>query len=167
MTASALAAEEQAARFTDGGARGVTLRFGQFVAPDSGHLQDLLPILERGWLPLVGDHDGYATYLDADDAAAAVVAALDAPAGLYNVVDDEPLTRAEHAAVVSDAFGHAVRLPPAVVGPLPRLRLQARSQRVSNARFREVTSWAPRCASMRQGWPAVLAALREEDDRAA
>lgn len=167
MTASALAAEEQAARFTGGGGRGVALRFAQFVAPDSGHFRDLLPILERGWFPLVGDHDGYTSYVDADDAAAAVVAALDAPAGLYNVADDDPLTRAEHAAVLSDALGRAVRLPPAVVGSLPRLRLQARSQRVSNARFREVTPWAPRCASMRQGWPAVLAALQEEDGRAA
>ena len=43
-----------------------------------------------------GRRDGYLSSITTDDAAAAVVAALDATAGIYNVVDDEPLTRREH-----------------------------------------------------------------------
>lgn len=167
VTATAGEAEAQAARFTSAGGVGVALRFAQFVASDSSHLRDLLPIIERGWLPLVGDHDGYESYVDADDAAAAVVAALDAPAGVYNVADDEPLTRREHAAVVSEAVGRPVRLPPSIVGALPPLRVKARSQRIVNRSLTTAVSWRPRRASMREGWPAVLSAVREEARRAA
>ena len=48
----------------------------------------------RGVLLDVGAPDSYVPMIDADDAAAAVVAALDAPAGTYDIVDDEPLHRA-------------------------------------------------------------------------
>ncbi len=158
---SALVAEEQAARFTAGGGTGVVLRFGQFVSADSDHLQTMLPMLERGVLPLVGDHDGYVSYVHADDAAAAVVAALDAPAGRYNVAEDDPMTRAEHAAVLADVLGRSIHLPPQVVGSLPRVKVQGRSLRIANRRLRDATTWAPRAASMREVWPGLVTALRE------
>ena len=37
--------------------------------------------------------------------------------------------------------------------------LLARSQRVSNERFKKETGWAPRYPSAREGWPAVVAAI--------
>jgi hypothetical protein len=43
--------------------------------------------------------------IHADDAAAAVVAALDAPTGTYDVVDDEPLRRGEQRAALAAAVG--------------------------------------------------------------
>jgi nucleoside-diphosphate-sugar epimerase len=52
--------------------------------------------LKRGWAPVFGASDAYFYSVSHDDAAAAVVAALDLPAGIYNVVDDEPLTRREY-----------------------------------------------------------------------
>ena len=162
ILASALTAEDQAARFTGAGGSGVVLRFGQFVSADSDHLQTMLPMLERGVLPLVGDHDGYVSEVHADDAAAAVVAALDAPEGRYNVAEDEPLTRAQHAAVLSEVLGRAVHLPPPVVGSLPRVKVQGRSLRIANRRMREATTWRPRYASMREVWPELVAALRQE-----
>jgi 2-alkyl-3-oxoalkanoate reductase len=167
VTASAAEAEAQAARFTASGGTGSVLRFAQLVAPDSVHLHEMLPVIDRGWLPLVGDADGYESYVDADDAAAAVAAALSAPAGIYNVSDDEPLTRREHAAVVAGVMGRPVRLPPVFVGRVPVLRTRARSQRVSSRRLQEVSPWAPRSASMRGGWPAVLSALKQEHRDAA
>lgn len=162
MTATALVAEQHAARVTSAGGRGVALRFAQFVAPDSQHMQVLGRIVARGWLPLLGPSDGYTSFVAADDAAAAVVAALDAPAGIYNVAEDEPLTRAEHAEVLSEVLGRPVRLPPALLGSLPRVRVQARSQRIDNRSLRTATSWSPGRASMREGWPALLAGLRAE-----
>jgi 2-alkyl-3-oxoalkanoate reductase len=167
VTASAADAEAQVARFNASGGTGSVLRFAQFVAPESLHLREMLPIIERGWLPVVGDADGYESHIHADDAAAAVVAALEAPAGVYNVCDDEPLTRREHADIVAEAMARPVRLPPAVVGRIPALRVRARSQRISNRRLQEVSPWAPRSASMRYGWPAVLAALKQEHRDAA
>ncbi|MBW3658116.1 MAG: NAD(P)-dependent oxidoreductase [Actinobacteria bacterium] len=159
-TATAVDAEAEAARFTAAGGTGVALRFAEFVAGDSGHFRELLPFLERGWLPLVGDHDGYQSFVDADDAAAAVVAALDAPAGVYNVAEDDPAPRHEHAAALSDVLDRPVRLPPAIVGSLPPLRVKARSQRISNRRLQERTGWSPRRPSMAERWTTLLPELR-------
>jgi hypothetical protein len=36
----------------------------------------------------------------------------------------------------------------------------ARSLRISNRKLRDACGWTPRYPSMREGWPAVVAALR-------
>ena len=46
----------------------------------------------------------------------------------------------------------------AVVGG-SRTSAMARSQRVSNHRFRAAALWQPKYASVRRGWPAVVAAM--------
>lgn len=162
VTTTATIAEQNTARVTETGGAGIVLRFAQFVADDSGHLREMWPMLRRGALPLFGDPDGYESYIDVEDAAAAVVAALSAPAGVYNVGDDDPLTRRQHAEVVSEALGRSVRLPPAFIGSVPALKVRARSQRISNRHLRDVTGWAPATASMRDRWPDLLAALGRE-----
>ena len=58
-----------------------------------------------GFGPMIGPADGYRASIHVDDAATAVVAALDAPAGAYNVAD-EPITNGEWNA----AFADGVRL---------------------------------------------------------
>jgi hypothetical protein len=37
----------------------------------------------------------------------------------------------------------------------------ARSQRISNRKLRAASGWAPRFPSVREGWPAVIAALAD------
>lgn len=96
-----------------------------------------------------------------DDVGPAVVAALTAPAGVYNVVDDEPLRRAEWIALLAESVGRTrLRQPPAIATAVggPPLRSLARSHRVSAARFREVTGWRPTVPSRRVGWPQVVRA---------
>ena len=88
------AAEASAARFSASGGRGVVLRFGVFQAADSHHATSIFKAARRGILLDLGRPNGYLPAIDADDAASAVVAALDVPAGTYDVVDDEPVTRA-------------------------------------------------------------------------
>jgi nucleoside-diphosphate-sugar epimerase len=162
---SAIEAEAQAARFTaQSGERGtgVALRFGMFLDEDSGHTRDAVKMLRRRQSPLFGALDAYAASVMVRDAARAVVAALDAPAGLYNVVDDEPLTRRDHLAAAAAAFGLATPRPlPEAIGKLPRVRVLARSQRVSNAKFKEATGWAPEYHSAREGWAAVASRMAE------
>jgi hypothetical protein len=41
------------------------------------------------------------------------------------------------------------------------MELISRSQRISNAKLREATGWAPRWPSVREGWRAIAPALRE------
>jgi nucleoside-diphosphate-sugar epimerase len=160
--ASAADAETSAARFTEAGGSGIVLRFGMFYAPDAVHTQEMTSRARRGISLVAGRPDAYQSMIHADDAASAVVAALDAPAGTYDIVDDDPLTRRD----VAKVLGGALRLP----GSLARLggsytEIMARSQRVSNRRFKELTSWAPRYPSLRQGLPAVVDAMSEEPDR--
>ena len=156
--AANLAAERHVAGFTAAGGTGVVLRCGQFYGPDDVLSRDLLLRARRGQALVLGAPSAWHSAVHTDDVGTAVVAALTAPAGVYNVVDDEPLRRAEWIALLAESVGRAsLRQPPAlatVVGG-PPLRSLARSHRVSAARFREVTGWRPSVPSRRVGWPAV------------
>ena len=112
-------AEDSAARFTAAGGNGVVLRFGQFVQPESPMTQALLDGAAKGRVPLVGRPDAYQSMVDVGDAAAGVVAALDAPAGTYNVCEERPATRAEHLAALEAVVGHRVRMLPRAAAMVP------------------------------------------------
>ena len=158
LMASSRDAEAQAARFTASGGTGVALRFGMFYGRGSSHTELFLRAARWGIGYSAGDPDGYLSSIQLDDAAAAVVAALGAPAGTYDVVDDEPLRRRDYAAALAATAGHTrvVRLPGQAIR-LGGAQTQAlvRSQRVSNRRFREATGWAPRYPSARDGYAAL------------
>ena len=153
--AGAVVAEAQAARFTEGGGIGVVLRFGQFYAPEASHTRSFNRTLRWRVNPFVGPRGAYASFIHGDDAGSAVAAALRAPAGTYNVTDDEPVTRAEAGRIAAAALGRGrplsvpVALSPASAKPLMR------SLRVSNARFRSTTGWEPSHPSIRGAWPAA------------
>lgn len=155
---STLDAERSAARFSEWGGAGVVLRFGAFYGPDATHIPYMARSVRAGWAPLPGPANAYFSSVSHDDAATAVVAALGAPAGVSNVVDDEPLTRRAFADAVAAAFGcPAPRLLPSWVTPLMGSlgKLLARSQRVSNRRLRDATGWAPRVPNAREGFRAL------------
>jgi len=159
---SARDAERSAEGFTGRGGSGVVLRFGAFYGPDARHVLEMLRVLRRGWAPLPGAPGAYLSSISHDDAAGAVLAALDAPAGIYNVVDDEPLTRREYFDAFADAFAlPRTRLLPAWAGKLMGSlgELLSRSQRISNRRLRAL-GWVPRYPSARDGFRAMAAELR-------
>jgi 2-alkyl-3-oxoalkanoate reductase len=162
VTASALTAEAAAHAFTRVDQRGVVLRFGQFVAPDAHHTRDLVAMARRGRLAMLGDPAGYVSLVDVDDAARAVVAALQAPAGTYNVAEHEPATRAEHAAALAAAIGRPVRGLPAWLNRAPLAEPLTRSHRLSTARLRTTTGWQPHVPELRADWDRVLGGLDGE-----
>jgi nucleoside-diphosphate-sugar epimerase len=151
-------AERQTQRFASTGGVGVALRFALFYGPDAGTTRDQLRIARTRICPIPGDRDAFYPSIHTDDLGGAVVAALQAPTGAYNVGDDEPLTREEHAATLAAAIG-AKRLR-IMRMPVKRMDYIARSQRVSNRRFKDATGWDPAYRSAREGWPAVIAAMR-------
>ena len=156
---SLMAAEGEAARFTAEGGTGVALRFGQFYAPEASHTIAMIKAARRRVSATPGAPDGYLPNIHADDAAAAVVAALGAPAGTYNVVDDEPLTKGAFDDALADALGtKRLRRIPAVLLKAggSKTDFYGRSLRVSNKKFKEATGWKPRYPSVREGWPAVV-----------
>ena len=157
-----LDAERSAQRFTDSGRAGVVLRFGAFYGPDAEHLADTIRMVRKGRAPLPGDPGAYISSCSHDDAAAAVAAALLAEPGVYNVVDDQPLTHREYFDSLAEALGvPPPRLLPRWATPLLGSigKLLARSQRISNLRFRSSSSWEPRYPSVREGWPSALAGV--------
>jgi nucleoside-diphosphate-sugar epimerase len=159
MGAACEEAEAQASRFAEAGGSGVVLRFGMFYGPDGHHMEDLRRMLALRIAPQMTP-DGYISSIATDDAATAVVAALGAPSGTYNVVDDEPLLRREWAEAAAEALGQK-RPVFAMKAAKPLLKRKAdmllRSQRVSNRRFKEVTGWAPAHPSVREGFRTLLA----------
>jgi nucleoside-diphosphate-sugar epimerase len=70
---SSLAAEREAARFAQAGRRGVVLRLGRLDGPGTDYAEP---------------EPGASATLHVDDAGRALLAALEAPSGIYNVVRD-------------------------------------------------------------------------------
>ena len=163
-------AERSAERFTRAGGVGVVLRFASFYGPDSRFLAEGIEQVRRGRAFLLGAPDAYLSSVSHHDAAMAAAAALAIPAGPYNVVDDEPLTRREYF----DSLARALGVPP------PRLlpwwtkflfgalgEISSRSLRISNEKLKSVSNWEPRYPSVRDGWPAVVAEVTRMNGSAA
>jgi nucleoside-diphosphate-sugar epimerase len=160
-----LDAENSAARFARSGRRGLALRFAFFYGTGDPFTRTTLKSVQRGWLPIFGRPEGFFSMVNHEDAAAAVVAALKAPSGNYNVVDDEPLTRRELADALAEMLGvNPPKLPPAWVIPLTGSvgDMVSRSLRVSNAKLRDAATWIPRYRNATEGWRATLRDPLEE-----
>lgn len=163
---STIDAERQTKRFTESGGRGIALRYGLFYAPYAPSTLDTIRLARRGLLVVPGDGLNFASSIHVDDAASAAVAALNAPSGIYNVADDEPLRFRDYARAITDAFGlkPARRVPAwlfALVGGGP-VKYLLNSQRVTNLRFKEKTGWAPKYRSAREGWQQIAAELGKQ-----
>jgi nucleoside-diphosphate-sugar epimerase len=159
---TALDAEKSAARFAQRGGTGVALRFAFFYGNHDQFTKDVVRYVRRGWLPILGRPDGYFPMVNHDDAASAVVASLSAPSGVYNVVDNEPLTRGE----IGKTLAGILHVSPPRIPPPWTARLAgglgetlARSLRISNNKLRNATGWSPTYPSVREGF---LAALQSE-----
>jgi UDP-glucose 4-epimerase len=150
VTTAALTAERNARELFGGDT--VVLRFGLFIGPDSGSSQAALEAARGGSSVAPGPPGAYRPTVWLDDAAAAIAAVLDAPAGSYNVADTDPATNAEIDAALAAAVGvEALRARAPQNGPL------ARSQRVSNRRLREASGWAPRVRACTESWGRIAA----------
>jgi nucleoside-diphosphate-sugar epimerase len=141
-----LDAERAAVAFTGDGRTGVALRFGLFYSPDARSIDECLTVAKKGVGPMVGQPEAYQPSIHVDDAATAIVAALDAPSGIYNVAD-QPITKAEWNAAFAEAFGidKRMRKVPKVVLAAggDKVNVLAASRRVSSDRFMKATGWTP------------------------
>lgn len=146
------------------GLEGVVLRFGWFYGPgtyyDRGGSMAEETLKRRN--PVIGSGDGVFSFIHIDDAAAAVVAALDHGApGVYNVVDDEPAPLREWLPVYAEALG--AKPPRRVPHWLARLAAGAdlastaiSMRGASNAKAKRELGWQPAHPSWRQGFADSL-----------
>src|SRR5262249_52125549 len=154
---SSLKAEAEVERFTNAGRRGIVLRMGGFYGPTASNTRGLLQSARRGIALIFGRSTAYQPLIWVDDAALAVIDALaEAPAGTYNIVDDDPLQRRELASVLAETVGRKWLLrSPSLLSRLflgRHLMFLTRSLRVSNRRFKDVTRWTPMVPSAREGF---------------
>jgi len=130
---------------------------GSAIAPDGSIVQDL----RRRRMPLVGSGAGVWSFIHVDDAADATVAALSAPPGVYNVVDDEPAPVGEWLPALARAAGapRPLRVP-AFIARLAAgdygVQVMTAAQGASNALAKRELSWRPAHASWREGFSTAL-----------
>ena len=158
---STLDAEEAVARFASDGRRGISLRVGAFYGPEAPSAREVLDYARKGIGAFPGRRDAYVDHIWLQDAASAIVVALTqpVPSGIYDIVDDEPLTRRE----MFDALAHAVGRKHLLLVPDLLMRLlmgtkyddMSRSFRISNRRFKEVSNWQPTVPNARIGWARI------------
>lgn len=122
--------------------RGVVLRYGALYGPGTWYAPDgaIAERVRAGSLRLT---PAWTSFVHADDAAAAALAALDWPAGPVNIVDDEPATTAEWLPV----YGAALGAP----DPGTARHAAATGRPVSNAKALDL-GWKPRIPSWRIGF---------------
>lgn len=162
MARANLAAEANANRFSGTGRAGVVLRFGWFYGPGATHSEQFLALARRHVCVVMGTSESYVSSIHMTDAGSAVAVALRAPAGTFNVVDDEPLKKRDYADALAAAAGKTawLRVPGRAALLLgDRSTSLTRSLRVKNTRFRSVTGWEPRYPSAREGWSATAKVL--------
>jgi nucleoside-diphosphate-sugar epimerase len=146
-----LDAERAAARFEESGGTAVVLRFAWFYGPGDAFTETLFRSARRGWLPLPGDPEGYFSMVAHDDAARAVVAALDIPGGIYNVVEDEPKTRRQLGESLARTLG--IKPPRQIPKWITLLEgssgeMLLRSERISNRKLKSTGKWRPEAVSV-------------------
>lgn len=139
---------------------GVVLRFGWLYGPGTffdQHGSQTEEALKRR-LPIVGKGNGTYSFVHVEDAASAVLAAIERGAsGIYNVSDDEPAAMRDWVPVFAEAVG--AKRPRRVPVWLARLvagagaAAMATSVRgASNAKIKRELGWQPRYPSWRQGF---------------
>jgi nucleoside-diphosphate-sugar epimerase len=140
-------------------AGGVVLRYGFFAGPGTWYHPDsaIARLVRKRRFPIIGAGDGVHSFVHVDDAAAATVAALEAPAGIYNVVDDDPAPTREWLPAFAAALGapRPRRVPRTLVrlaGGGALAAWQESLEGAGNERAKSVLGWAPGRPTWRTGF---------------
>ncbi|MBA2639181.1 MAG: NAD(P)-dependent oxidoreductase [Nocardioidaceae bacterium] len=146
-------AETHAQEFTDGTRHHVVLRFGSIVGDDD-YTRWRLARARSGQPVAYGAPDGWMHVINAEDVGTAVLAALTAPAGTYNV-GAEPVRRRDLAQLLTHAVGRDrsrfLTRPLLRLGG-ERVEMLTRSHRVSSRAFCRATGWKPRHGELSTEW---------------
>lgn len=142
------------------GLEGLVLRYGVFYGPGNalGTGGQLLEMVRKRQLPVVGGGTGVWSFLHIDDAAEATTMAIEGGApGLYNLVDDDPAPVYEWLPYLAQAITAKppIRLPAWLARPMigeHGVSMMTAIRGSSNTKARRELGWEPRYASWRQGF---------------
>ena len=103
---TALEAEHMLGEFQARGGESVCLRFGRLYG--SGRASsDLITAVRKRSIPVIGSGDNFVSSIHVADVGSAVAAAVDVAPGIYNIVDDEPVTQR----VLMEAVAESLQAP--------------------------------------------------------
>jgi nucleoside-diphosphate-sugar epimerase len=148
------------------------LRCGWFLAPDAAHTRSFGKLLAERKLPIItskgGMSDAVWSFIHADDAARAFVAAVEAGrGGLWHVTDNQPVLSEIYLREMARRIGAPA--PRKVSKWLAKLfageaaaNFMTTSTRTSNASFRRDFGWAPKFPSYRESLDEIVNAWRTE-----
>jgi nucleoside-diphosphate-sugar epimerase len=150
-------------------AGGLVLRFGQLYGPGTAFATDgsFTAMIRKGRLPLVSGGRSVFSFTHVDDAATAVLAALDRDvSGSLNIVDDAPVALSEWVPGVARLIGAPAprHMPALLLRPVVGrwgVAFMTQLRGADNARAKLRLDWRPRYADWRTGFAAELAELVE------
>jgi nucleoside-diphosphate-sugar epimerase len=145
---------------------GLVLRYGWFYGPGTSIALDppgsQIELIRKRQFPIVGGGTGIWSFIHIEDAATATAAAVEGgPAGIYNVVDDEPAPVSEFLPVLAAAVGakRPLRVP-RWVGRLAAgevaVMAMTEIRGASNDKAKRELGWQLRYPSWRQGFAEGL-----------
>jgi 2-alkyl-3-oxoalkanoate reductase len=153
---------------TTSGLDGVVLRYGSFYGPDTGMLSAAaLDQVRKRRFPLIGDGNGWWSFLHIDDAAAVAAMAVErGAAGIYNIVDDEPAPAREWLPALARIIGAKPPLHvPAWLGRLLAgehlVEMMTQARAGSNVKAKRELGWRPLHPSWREGFATEVARSSE------
>lgn len=152
-TEPASVAEAQVQEYLCGSRAGVVLRLGMVIGDDPLTRWQLRSAAQGRRIGL-GDPDGWLHAVHVDDVGPAVLAALTAPSGVYNVGAD-PVRRADYVQAFADAVGRdQVGFMRPLMSRVAGVRAEplARSLRVCSEHLTASTGWIPARARFDATW---------------
>ncbi len=157
---------EQERMVQDASVDGIVLRYGNLYGP--GASDELIDLIRRRALPIVGGGRGVWSWLHIEDAAGATVAALErGKPGVYNVVDDHPAPSAEWIEYLASVAGAPPpRHVPAWLAKLfigeAGVRWMTQGRGASNEKAKRAFNWTPRYPSWRDGFREMIGTTEEK-----
>jgi len=143
---------------------GIVLRYGSFYGPGTSIATngDIVEMVRQRKFPIFGDGGGVWAFIHIDDAAGATRRAVEfGPAGLYNIVDDEPAEVSEWLPALAEAIGAKppLRLPAwlgrVLIGEAG-LSMMTRTRGSSNTTAKRLLGWSLRYPTWREGFCSGL-----------
>ncbi|KAA1379690.1 NAD-dependent epimerase/dehydratase family protein [Aeromicrobium fastidiosum] len=153
-TEPVVVAEDNVKAFAAEGGTAVSLRFG-LITGDDPNTAWLFRRAAAGRSIGLGDEKSWMHLIHTDDVGTAVVHALGAPGGTYNV-GAEPVQRRDYVDMIALAAGRRSGghfLPPWILRlGAEKLEILVRSQRVSSQLFSDRTGWHPDHPKLTPDW---------------
>jgi nucleoside-diphosphate-sugar epimerase len=149
---------------TSAAVEGIVLRYGSLYGDNTGVFDGpFVDQVRRRRAPVIGDGDGWWSFLHIDDAAAATALAVErGKAGnIYNIVDDEPAPVREWLPAFAEMLGakpsfHVPAWIGRLVAPEHVFAMMTQQRAGSNAKAKRELGWQPAHASWRQGFAEVI-----------